>query len=464
MEILKCTSVIKEVAGRELFQIDQLHAMFGQKIGLVGDNGTGKSTFLKLLIGEDTEYHGKILLQTDWAYVPQLKEDSHLSGGEQVWKELTKAFSKRACLLILDEPTANLDTKHQAALVKQLKHYRGTVIIVSHDRYFLNQVVEQIWHLEQQKVTIYQGNYDDFVQERKEKRERHYQEYQSCQEQIKKLRKAQKQRQQKALKMTKKKKGISQSDWKVNAMMGSYDSQVKSMAKSAKQLEKRIERLEKVEQPRKETWVKMEVRGAIDTELHRLFRLKEGQVIIEEKSIVSFPEIGMKFGDKVAIVGDNGSGKTSFVKQLLSQELLGYYNPKLRIAYFAQDLHHIDEEATAFDVVYSTSVQDRVTILNLLAMLGIPYHKAFQKVGTLSGGEKVRLSLAKVLLSDANLLILDEPTNFLDITTLEALETFLVNYPGSLLLISHDAVFVDRVTDYKWIIEKSVMRNEVRKY
>ncbi|HGA0999288.1 TPA: hypothetical protein ACIRLL_002126 [Streptococcus suis] len=114
-------------------------------------------------------------------------------------------------------------------------------------------------------------------------------------------------------------------------MMGSYDSQSKSMAKSAKQLKKRIERLKKVSQPRKEAHIKMESKGALDTDLHRLFLLQAGQVLMDEVYLFDFPQLGMTFGDKLALVGSNGSGKTSFVRKLLRKELAGYYNPKLKL-------------------------------------------------------------------------------------------------------------------------------------
>ncbi|HEL2383359.1 TPA: ABC-F family ATP-binding cassette domain-containing protein [Streptococcus suis] len=235
-------------------------------------------------------------------------------------------------------------------------------------------------------------------------------------------------------------------------MMGSYDSQAKSMAKSAKQLEKRIERLEKVSQPRREAHIKMESKGALDNDLHRLFLLQAGQVLMDEVYLFNFPQLGMTFGDKLALVGSNGTGKTSFVRKLISKELEGFYNPKLKIAYFAQDLINLDEEKTAFENISCTSLQDKMTILNLLGMLGLSYDKAQQKVANLSGGERVRLSLAKVLLADANLLILDEPTNFLDMAAIEALERFLKEYQGSVLVISHDQDFVDKVAKNNWRI------------
>lgn len=453
MEMIKCIQLEKEFAGRSLFTIKQLSLQAGQKVGLVGNNGVGKSTFLKILLGLDRDFAGQIEVKADWAYVPQLQEKSLLSGGEQVWKSIQEAFAQRPQLLIMDEPTANLDQEHQEKLIKQIKRFRGSLLLVSHDRYFLNQIASHIWHLEEGKVQVYPGNYEAFVESRRARREGQQEAYEAYQKKVAQLKKAQHERQAKAQKMGKKKKGVSSSEWKVNAMMGSYDSQAKSMAKTAKHLEKRIERLDKVEQPRKERWVKMEAKGALDTGLHSLFCLQAGQLWIEETYLFDFPKLGMTFGDKLVLVGSNGTGKTSFVRNLISKELEGYYNPKLKIAYFAQDLINLDEEKTAFENISCTSLQDRITVLNLLGMLGLSYDKAQQKVANLSGGERVRLSLAKVLLTDANLLILDEPTNFLDLTAIEALERFLKEYQGSVLVISHDQDFVDKVATSKWWIK-----------
>lgn len=459
MEMIKCIQLEKEFAGRSLFTIQQLSLQAGQKVGLVGNNGVGKSTFLKILLGLDRDFAGQIEVKADWAYVPQLQERSSLLGGEQVWKSIQEAFVQRPQLFIMDEPTANLDQEHQEKLIKQIKRYRGSLLVVSHDRHFLNQVASHIWHLEEGTIQVYPGNYEAFVESRRAKREGQQEAYEAYQKKVAQLKKAQQERQSKAQKMGKKKKGVSSSEWKVNAMMGSYDSQAKSMAKSAKHLEKRIERLDRVEKPRKEAWVKMEAKGALDTGLYSLFRLQAGQLWMREKYLFDFPQLGMTFGDKLALVGSNGSGKSSFVRKLISKELDGYYNPKLKIAYFSQDLTSLNEEETAFVNASSTSLQDRVTVLNLLGMLGLSYDKTQQKVANLSGGERVRLSLAKVLLADANLLVLDEPTNFLDVVAIEALEKFLQDYQGSVLLISHDQQFVDNLVPTKWRIENCQLLN-----
>lgn len=281
--------------------------------------------------------------------------------------------------------------------------------------------------------------------------------YQQYQQKVNQLQEIARTRKQRAKNLAKGKKGRSSSEWKVQSMMGSYDSQAKSMAKGAKAIEKRMERLEKVEQPRKEAWVKLEMRGAMEENLHTLFRLEEGQIVVGGRPLVDYPALTMRKGDRLALTGRNGSGKTSLIRQLTQKELAGYFSEKLAIAYFAQDLQDLDEQQSAFENAASSSLQDRVTILNFLAMLGIRYEKAKQKVACLSGGERVRLSLAKALLSDHNLLVLDEPTNFLDLTSLLALEAFLKEYKGSLVLISHDKDFVANVTNQTWCIENGIL-------
>ncbi|WP_228381201.1 ATP-binding cassette domain-containing protein, partial [Streptococcus suis] len=187
MEVIKCIRLEKEIAGRRLFTIKQLSLQAGQKVGLVGNNGVGKSTFLKILLGLDRDFAGQIKVIADWAYVPQLQEMSSLSGGEQVWKSIQEAFAQRPQLLIMDEPTANLDQEHQEKLIKQIKRYRSSLLVVSHDRHFLNQVASHIWHLEEGTIQVYPGNYEAFVESRRAKREGQQEAYEAYQKKVAQL-------------------------------------------------------------------------------------------------------------------------------------------------------------------------------------------------------------------------------------------------------------------------------------
>ncbi|HFR3900595.1 TPA: ATP-binding cassette domain-containing protein, partial [Streptococcus suis] len=167
----------------------QLSLQAGQKVGLVGNNGVGKSTFLKILLGLDRDFDGQIEVKADWAYVSQLQESSSLSGGEQVWKSIQEAFAQRPQLLIMDEPTANLDQEHQEKLIKQINRYRGSLLVVSHDRHFLNQIASHIWHLEEGSIQVYTGNYEAFVESRRARREGQQEAYEAYQKKVAQLKK-----------------------------------------------------------------------------------------------------------------------------------------------------------------------------------------------------------------------------------------------------------------------------------
>lgn len=461
MEVLYGRQLQKERGDRTLFHLPTLSLKRGQKVGLVGENGAGKTSLMKILIGEDREYTGHVQLHADWAYVPQLKEASNLSGGEQVLSLIKQALAQKPTILFLDEPTAHLDRENSQWLLYQLKKYRGAVLVISHDRDFLNQLVEEIWYLEDGSLATYFGNYEEAVQQRAEERQQAQAAYQHYQDQLKKLERAAADKQRKAQKMGKKKKGISSSDWKVRSQMGSYDAQAKGMAKAAKAMEKRLERLDKVTAPKSLSWARLEAKGYADGGAHGLFRLNAASLAIQDTPLFSYPDLSLTLGDKVAIRGRNGSGKTTFLRGIVERSLSGSYSPQLAIGYFAQDLSsQLERTKIGLDLVAESSQQSQDTLFSVLAMLGLPYQKALQPVGSLSGGERVRLLLAKVLLSDNQLLVLDEPGNFLDIVAREALENFLRTYPGSVLLVSHDQALVEAVADKVYTIEKGYLRLE----
>lgn len=458
MEIIRIQEVTKEIPERTLFNIDRLNCLAGEKVGLVGENGSGKSSLLRLLIGEDRDYTGKIEMRSDFAYVPQLKEATEKSGGQQVKEALQEAFSQKPSLLILDEPTANLDLVNLGWLIKVLKAYRGTLLVVSHDRHFLNQVTSKTWFLEDKSVRVYPYAYDLALAQRQREREGQARDFQDYQAKVKQLEAALLLKKEKAQKLTKKKKSVSSSDWKVNSRLGSYDGKAKRMAQVAKSMEKRIVQMEEVKRPSKESWAKIKPLSGQETGERTLLRLKPGQLELGDRYLFAYPEWLIRVGEKIALTGANQSGKTSFARALLQKQLEGFYQPTLKVAYFAQDMGQLDEERSAYDNVAATSGQDRVTIFNTLAMLNIRYDKAQKKVGLLSGGERMRVQLARVLLADCNLLILDEPTNFLDIVAIEALEKGLRNYTGAVLLISHDQEFVRQVTQKSWTIQEGFLQ------
>lgn len=458
MRVVEGKTIHKEIGGRILFEIHGIHVEKRDRIGLIGGNGVGKSTLLKMIAGQDKLYQGHLKTQTDVLYIPQEKEELlPISGGQQVLHELKKGFAQEAELLLLDEPTANLDRENRQWLLHQLRRYRGAVIVVSHDREFLQQFASTIWILEDQTCRVYQGKYDEVLAQRQLEREQQFQDWQQYQKKKAQLQAVLEKRKEKAKKLTKKKKSVSSSDWKVNSRVGSYDGKSKSLAKSAIALQTRIEKMPTVQKPRKPAWVKMEAKGRLELTGHTLFRLEEGEVRRKDQYLFSHPLLSMKIGDKIALCGRNGLGKSSFLKAILQKRAIGYYSPQLEIAYFSQTLSTLQLHQTVLENASRFSLQDRTVVLNVLSMLGLRYDRSRQVVESLSGGEKMRLALAQILLSDANLLLLDEPTNFLDITCLEALEEFLSHYQGSVLVVSHDEDFLTKVCHRRWTIENAFL-------
>lgn len=458
MEQLKLNQVTKELVDAILFKIDECHINAGEIVGLIGRNGTGKSTLLKMIIGEDSTYQGQINVFGRIGYLPQIKATSQESGGEQVKRYLTTVLDTNPDFLILDEPTANLDQENIQWLLQKLKAIGKTILIVSHDRYFLNQLVDKIWFMENQTMTEYIGNYDSMQATREKERKRQEREYQHHQDTVKRLEEEARQRTVRANKLTKYKKSVSRSEWKARSVGGSYDGQARRLAKSAKSLEKRIDQLNQVEKPSSERSFKLESVGHLNTEVRTLINLDAGVVKQNDRKLFAYPPLKVTFGEKLAIQGPNQAGKTTFVRQLIHQILPGYYSDQLHIGYFAQDFTQFTLDQTVLENVSTTSEQDSFTIRNLLAMLGFVDQMIHKKVTVLSGGERVRVALAKVLLSDNNLLILDEPTNYLDVMTLEALEDFLQTYQGTVILISHDHEFMNKVVDTTLNIEEGQLK------
>lgn len=459
MEILKLEGIRKEITGNLLFECEQLSVGMGDRVGIIGANGTGKSTLLRLIIGTDTTYQGQIQLHTSQvAYIPQLKEQSTESGGEQMKRYLDEALAQRPELLILDEPTANLDLQNIKWLIQQLKRYRGTILTVSHDRFFLNEIVSKILSFERRKITEYVGNYHAVMEWRQLEKENQLRARKHYLDKKKRLEQQAAEKATRAEKLTKYKKGVSRSEWKARSKCGSYDGQAKALAKTAKSLTKRIERLEEIEAPPHPQQIHLQALGKLDDAPHTLMRLHEGEIKVNERVLFHYGDFVLKSGDQIILQGENQSGKTTFVQQIIARQLKGYYAPQLSIGYFSQNLSTLASHMTILENVSSTSLQSTHTIRQVLGALNFREDAIHKPVKGLSGGERVRVALAKILVGDYHLIILDEPTNYLDLVTMEALENFLKDYIGSYILISHDEEFVQNLGATIWRIDSQQLK------
>ncbi|ERL65101.1 ATP-binding cassette domain-containing protein [Schleiferilactobacillus shenzhenensis] len=437
-------------AAEPLFSLPHLTVNSRERVAIIGPNGTGKSTLLKLLAANAdsriTE-HGKI------GYVPQLKDFSSESGGEQVKREIFDALGEQPEILLLDEPSANLDLLNQHWLARELGRFAGTLVVVSHDETLLAQPFDQIVVFGGPTVTVFTGDYAAYRQAEATKAAHAEAAYHDYVEKKKALEVQVQKRLQQAHRL---KKGntrkLSASDRKSFGMT-SHDKLEKKKASTAMALARRIDRMVPPDRVEKEAPLHFQDLNAPQLAGHTMLRVNGWTVMRGKKMLIQNIQLKIPAGQRVAITGPNQAGKTSFFQDVLSRPDHGvWWNPLTRVGYFAQDLDTLDRQQTVMQNVAGHSYQDVHLIRNLLAGLGFPPAQWDQSAGTLSGGEQVKVNLARVLVGDYNLLMLDEPTNYLDLNAIEALAAFLENYPGTLLLISHDQAFVKRVAQQTYTI------------
>nr|WP_286314242.1 ABC-F type ribosomal protection protein [Mammaliicoccus lentus] len=448
MLLLEAFHIKHYVQDRLLLDISHLHVHKNDRIGLVGRNGNGKTTLLEILSKTISPEKGTVTQYSTCELIPQLKQvNSTKSGGELTKTYIQKALDKKPNLLLADEPTTNLDTSSIEALEGILNDWNGAFIIVSHDRAFLDSLCTSIWEIDDGIINIYQGNYSNFIKQKerlRKEQEREYEKYVTKKQQLKTAVELTEQRAQRA---TKKPKNVSASEARIKGVKTHYANKQKKLRSSSKALEKRIEQLPSVERPKDSPPIQMNLVNE-DT-LQGRFILQMDDVIakVGGRILWRINRLDVKSGDKIALIGDIGSGKTTFVKKILQQANGITISPAVKIGYFSQNLDVLNENQTILENVSSTSTQSETLIRIILARLHFFRDDVYKQVKVLSGGERVKVALAKLFVSNVNFLILDEPTNHLDIESVQALEELLNSYKGTILLVSHDRYFIEKIAD-----------------
>ena len=357
--------------------------------------------------------------EEDWG-----RKADTLSGGQKTRAALGTILVKKPDLIILDEPTNHLDMNSVIWLEGFLSSYGGAVLIVSHDRYFLDKVVRQVIDLENNKITVYKGTYSEFAQKKKQLFETSLKAYLNQQAEIK-------------------------HQEEVIEKLKSFNRE-KSI-KRAESREKALEKIQVLDKPaelndRMNLSLIPSVKSGEDVlSIEHLSKAYDGNVLFDDFNCE------IKRGEHVCIIGDNGTGKTTLLKILNGLEKADSgkirFGANVEIAYYDQEHHVLDPEKTIFDEISDAHPDMTVTrIRTVLAAFLFTNEDVYKRIGSLSGGEKGRVSLAKLMLSSANLIILDEPTNHLDITSKEILENALSEFEGTIICVSHDRYFVNRIS------------------
>ena len=403
-----------------------------EKAAIVGINGSGKTTLLRCILGIEEADEGSIAFSKEkkMDYLAQQHADIEtenedyetLSGGQKTRKRLEEILQERPDLLILDEPTNHLDIGSIQWLEKVLKRYDGAVLLVSHDRYFLDRIVTKVIDLERGKVRMYQGNYSAYAEKKRQLREAEWKAFQNQQAEIK---------HQEAviekLKQFNREKSIKR-------------------AESREKMLLKVERLEKPEEIENEMKLLFAPRESSGNDV---LMAKELGKSYDGKRLFSHGTFSLQKGEHVALIGDNGSGKTTLLKILngLIRADEGEFRlgSKVKIAYYDQEHAVLNMEKTLFEEIQDTYPDmNNTKVRNVLAAFLFTGDDVYKRIQDLSGGEQGRVSLAKLMLSDANFLILDEPTNHLDIQGKEVLEEAIRNYEGTVLYVSHDRYFINK--------------------
>lgn len=468
MVLGKLNKIKKYYGDRLVLDIDKLEILEGDKIGLVGENGAGKSTLLKILIQEEDIDEGNVYLTNSYSYISQLDEfngeidtneinkritspkeyNEYLSGGEKVKLKIKAALKNNVSLIIADEPTSNLDRNTIKELEDIFMFYDGALILVSHDREFLDKTCNLIIEINEGKIKNYKGNYSKYIILKKEANERSRKEYEEYISEKNRLEKAiiVKENQGNSIRSTPKRMGNSEA--RLHRKMGGQKGK-KKIDNAIKNLESRINHLEVKDKPKNEKDIKIRIKSGLEIVTKTPIVVKDLNLIAGNKILAEKVSFRIIKGKKVGLIGDNGSGKSTLIKELLKNEKEEIkINSKVSIGYFDQELKILEEEKSILDNIKEYSSFDESFIRINLDGFGFKEDTVYKKVETLSGGERVKVALCKIILGDNNLLILDEPTNYLDIVSMESLEKSLVNTDKTLILVSHDKRFIENICDY----------------
>ncbi|AXN40735.1 elongation factor 3 [Peribacillus butanolivorans] len=486
-EIVKLNQINLEIMDRIIFKDLNATIGRGEVIGLVGRNGSGKSTLLQILLGHVKLSEGQVewgnnktevflvdqekqtyasehvtqleaTLMAKW-HIPDVPYEV-LSGGEKLKIRLAKGFALAPHLLLLDEPTNHLDIESTELLVNQIENYTGTIIVVSHDRYFLDTVATKIWSIENTKLFEQKGNYTHYIKIREQRRltqQREYEKQQRKMELVENQINELTSWSQKAHAQSTKQEGFKEY-YRLKAKR--MDSQVKS---KRKRLEKELEQT-KVERVEEDYLVRFSLEA--NTKVGKRFlEVKNLKKEFGERILFEQTNFTIQHGEKVALIGPNGSGKTTFLNIVMGNEFAEgdiWVSPSVNIGYLTQQVFDLPLEQTPEQLFKRETFKERGKVQNLMKHLGFTASQWSEPIEQMSMGERVKCKLMLYILEEKDVLILDEPTNHLDLPSREQLEKTLAEYTGTLVVVSHDQYFLSKTTSVQLIFENHRIQKKLK--
>lgn len=359
-----------------------------------------------------------------------------LSGGEKTRVNLGRLLLEKTDILLLDEPTNHLDLRSVEWLEEYILKFKGTVLTISHDRFFLDRVVERIVEISAGKAEFYSGNYSFYLTEKQARFELQLRQYEQEQAKLKQL------------------------GFTVERMKG-WGINNRVLYRRAMSIQHRMERIEKTERPTKEKTLRARF-GEKEFHGDEVLSVKNLGKRFGERQLFSGVELKVLGGERIALLGDNGTGKTTFLRVLLG-ELAGEgsvkFGPSVKWAYLPQTIHFPHPERTLYDTMLYEQKCTPQSARDRLGAFLFSGEDVFKTVGTLSGGEQSRLRLCMLMDEKINLLILDEPTNHLDVASREWVECAIDEFEGTLIFVSHDRYFVDKFATRVWELENGTIRD-----
>ena len=364
------------------------------------------------------------------------QEFASLSGGEKTRVNLGRLLLEKTDILLLDEPTNHLDLRSVEWLENYINNFKGTVLAISHDRYFIDRIAHRVIEITDGHAEFYSGNYSFYMDEKQARFDLQMKQYEQEQAKLKQL------------------------GYTVERMKG-WGINNRTLYRRAMSIQHRMERIKKTEKPKTEKTMKATF-GEKDFSGDVVFKIKNVAKSFGDRTLFSDVNLNVEGGERIAILGDNGTGKTTFIKCLLGDEDCQgkiQFGPTVKWGYLPQIIHFSHPERSLYDTMLYEKNCTPQTARDRLGAFLFQGEDVFKTVGTLSGGEQSRLRLCMLMDEKINLLILDEPTNHLDIASREWIEAAIEEFEGVLLFVSHDRYFIDKFAERIWLLEDGTIRD-----